>query len=210
VRRPRARGLLPAPAGRPGRAGSGRAPRHVGQRPRQRSSAAAPSPTAVTSMPRRSARAAAWSAWWGRLRPRSSFMGGTITSGTATACFMGRRTALVWVFSLSCGQPFDSLRRASSRRFANPRRQAMRRDTFLKSLAALAAAGTLPLSAQPAPTKMMIPPTPAAAGTPPAAPWARRCRTRGRTSVTTTTRAAPPAPSAWRSSSTPARATRTP
>ena len=54
----------------------------------------------------------------------------------------------------------------------------MRRDTFLKSLAALAAVGALPLDARAAANlKMMIPPTLAADGTPPAARWARRCRT---------------------------------
>ena len=54
----------------------------------------------------------------------------------------------------------------------------MRRDTFLRSMAALAAAGVLPLSARAAGAnlKMMIPPTRAAAGTAPAARSARRCR----------------------------------
>ena len=86
----------------------------------------------------------------------------------------------------------------------------MRRDTFLKSLAALAAAGALPLSGLAAANlKMMIPPTRAAAGTSPAARWARRCRRPARRPVTYDNKGGAPAPWAWRSSSTPARATRT-
>ena len=53
----------------------------------------------------------------------------------------------------------------------------MRRDTFLKTLAALAATGTLPAAwAQPgANLKMLIPANPGGGWTPPAARWARPC-----------------------------------
>ena len=54
----------------------------------------------------------------------------------------------------------------------------MRRDTFLKSLAALAAAGALPLSAQAAAAiKMMLPANPGGGWDTTGAPWARLCRT---------------------------------
>ena len=88
----------------------------------------------------------------------------------------------------------------------------MRRDTFLKSLAALAAAGALPLSAWAAANvKMMIPANPGGGWdtTGRALGKALQDAKRGRHRSPTTTRAAPPARWAWRSSSTAARATRT-
>jgi tripartite-type tricarboxylate transporter receptor subunit TctC len=86
----------------------------------------------------------------------------------------------------------------------------MRRDTFLKSLAALAAAGACRCGPAAANLKMMIPANPGGG-------WDSTGRALGKalqeagvaTSSPTTTRAARPAPSAWRSSSTPARATAT-
>ena len=69
----------------------------------------------------------------------------------------------------------------------------MRRDQFLKSLAALAAAGALPLTGQAASgMKIMIPANPGGG-------WDSTGRALGK---------ARPAPSAWRSSPAPARATR--
>ena len=85
----------------------------------------------------------------------------------------------------------------------------MRRDTFLKSLAAMAAVGSLPVSAQTAALKMMIPANPGGG-------WDTTGRALGKamqdagaaSSVSYDNKGAPPAPSAWRSSSAPARATR--
>jgi len=63
------------------------------------------------------------------------------------------------------------------RKSTKPKETLMRRTTFLKSMTALAATAGLPLSALASTnTKMMIPANPAAAGTPPGARWARRCR----------------------------------
>ena len=88
----------------------------------------------------------------------------------------------------------------------------MRRDTFLKSLAALAATGWLPLSAWAAANvKMMIPANPGGG-------WDTTGRALGKaltdakvadTVSYTTTWAAPPARWAWPSSSTAPRAIRT-
>jgi len=71
----------------------------------------------------------------------------------------------------------------------------MRRDHFLKTLAALAAAGAVPLPAWAAVNlKMMIPANPGGG-------WDTTGRAIGK---------APPAPSDWRSPSTPPRATAMP
>jgi putative tricarboxylic transport membrane protein len=87
----------------------------------------------------------------------------------------------------------------------------MRRDTFLRSLAALAAAGTLPLSARAAnDIKMMIPANPGGG-------WDSTGRALGKAmqeagvagSVSYDNKGGAAGPSAWRSSSTQARATRT-
>jgi putative tricarboxylic transport membrane protein len=87
----------------------------------------------------------------------------------------------------------------------------MRRDTFLKSLAALAAAGALPNVAWAnANLKMMIPANPGGG-------WDSTGRALGEAfreskaadSVTFETRAVLPAPSAWPSFTTPTRVTRT-
>jgi putative tricarboxylic transport membrane protein len=78
----------------------------------------------------------------------------------------------------------------------------MRRDTFLKSMAAMAAAGALPFSAHAATNiKMMIPANPGGG-------WDTTGRALGKAlqdakaadSVTYETRVAPPVPSAWPSS----------
>jgi putative tricarboxylic transport membrane protein len=81
----------------------------------------------------------------------------------------------------------------------------MRRDAFLKSLAVLAAAGTLPFAARAAANiKMMIPANPGGG-------WDTTGRALGKAIRSAlTTRAVLPVRWAWPSSSTAARPTRTP